>query len=170
MKTKNDISFVRVIFCLALASALVFSTGTSLCQNSQSLKFDDCKNYEDSCLLIGNKFIKNLSEQEFDKLARLFSGDVFFRALIPSCLETSDKPSEVVKTFQKWFYVEAPAKYEMLDSKTDVMVDCLHIYYKIFRTYEGVPYNVEQHLYCELGAGKIQKLSLICSGFRKVDN
>ena len=170
MKTKNEKSFVRsIVFCLAMISSLIISTGTSLCQDQKSLKFNDCKNYEDTCLFIGKMFIKNLSEKKFENLAYLFSENILFRALIPSRLVTSNKPFEAASNFKTWFYVEDPGKYEILDSTTEVMVDCLHIYYKIFRTYQGDSYNVEQHLYCDVAAGKIQKLSLICSGFRKVN-
>ncbi len=170
MKTKNENSFVRSkVFCLAMVSALIISTGTSLCQDQKSLKFNDCKNYEDTCLFIGKMFIKNLSEKKFENLAYLFSENILFRALIPSSLVTTNKPFKAASNFKTWFYVEDPGKYEILDSTTEVMVDCLHIYYKIFRTYQGDSYNVEQHLYCDVAAGKIQKLSLICSGFRKVN-
>jgi len=170
MKLKNENSFVRsIVVCLVMGTALILSTETSLCHDQKSLKFNDCKNYEDTCLYIGQMFIKNLYEKKFENLAFLFADNILFRALIPSSLVTSNKPSEAAINFQKWFYVEDPGKYEVLDSKTEVMVDCLHIYYKIFRTYKDNSYNVEQHLYCEVEAGKIQKLSLLCSGFRKVN-
>jgi len=170
MKLKNENSFVRsIVVCLVMGTSLILSTETSLCQDQKSLKFNDCKNYEDTCLYIGQMFIKDLSEKKFENLAYLFADNILFRALIPSSLVTSNKPSEAASNFQKWFYIEDPGKYEVLDSKTEVMVDCLHIYYKIFRTYNDNSYNVEQHLYCEVEAGKIQKLSLLCSGFRKVN-
>jgi len=170
MKLKNENSFVRsIVVCLVMGTSLILSTETSLCQDQKSLKFYDCKNYEDTCLYIGQMFIKDLYEKKFENLAFLFADNILFRALIPSSLVTSIKPSEAASNFQKWFYDEDPGKYEVLDSKTEVMVDCLHIYYKIFRTYKDNSYNVEQHLYCEVEAGKIQKLSLLCSGFRKVN-
>lgn len=114
-------------------------------------------------------FIKNVSEKKFEDLAYLFSDSILFRALIPSSLVTSNEPSEVASKFKYWFYAEDSGKYDILDSKTEVMVDCLHIYYKIFRTFQGNSYNVEQHLYCEVSSGKIEKLSLVCSGFRKLN-
>lgn len=170
MKTKNENSFVRsIIFCLAMVSALIISTETSLCQDQKSLKFNDCKSYEDTCLFIGKMFIKNLSEKKFENLAYLFSDNILFRALIPSSIVTSNKPSATANKLKSWFYVEEPEKYEILDSSFEVMVNCLHINYKIFITYKGDSYNVEQHLYCEVEAGKINKLSLICSGFRKLN-
>jgi hypothetical protein len=170
MKLEIEKSFIRsIVFCMAMGATLILSTGTSLCQDQKSLRFNDCKTYEDTCLFIGQVFINNLSEKKFENLAFLFSDNIEFRALIPSGLDTANKPSEATKKFKKWFYVKDPGKYEVLDSKTEVMVDCLHIYYKVFRTYKDNSYNVEQHLYCEVEAGKIQKLSLLCSGFRRVN-
>jgi hypothetical protein len=170
MKLKNEKSFIRsIVVCLVIGTTLILSTETSLCQDQRILKFNDCKNYEDTCLYIGQMFIDNQSEKKFEDLAYLFADNILFRALIPSSLVTSNKPSEAAKNFHKWFNTEDPGRYEVLDFNTEVMVDCLHIYYKIFRTYKDNSYNVEQHLYCEVEAGKIQKLSLLCSGFRKVN-
>ena len=170
MKLENENSFIRsIVFCLAVGATFILSTGTTLCQDQKSLRFNDCKTYEDTCLFIGQMFINNLSEKKFKNLALLFSDNIVFRALIPSGLDSANKPSEAASKFKKWFYVKDPGKYEVLDSKTEVMVDRLYIYYKIFRTYKGDSYNVEQQLYCEVAGGKIQKLSLLCSGFRKVN-
>lgn len=170
MKFKNENSIIRfIIVCLVMGTALFLSIETSYCQDQKSLNFNDCKNYEDTCLYIGQLFKDNLSEKKFENLADLFANNILFRALIPSSLVTSNKPSEAAKNFQKWFNTEDPERYEVLDFKAEVLVDCLHIYYKIFRTYKDNSYNVEQHLYCEVVVGKIQKLSLLCSGFRKVN-
>jgi len=170
IKLENENSIIRsIVVYLVMGTALIFSTETSLCQDQRILKINDCENYEDTCLYIGQMFIDNLSEKKFENLAYLFADNILFRALIPSSLVTSNQPSEAAKNFHKWFNTEDPERYEVLDSKTEVIVDCLHIYYKIFRTYKDNSYNVEQHLYCEVEAGKIQKLSLLCSGFRKVN-
>jgi hypothetical protein len=154
--------FCTMIIFFAVMSEISFG------QNSKSLSFSSCQNYSDSCIYIGNMFIKELTEKKFDNLADLFSENILFRALIPSSLVTSNNPHETASIIKNWFYVDDSEKYEILDSRVEVLVDCLHIYYKIFETYKGSPYNVEQHLYCEVTGGKIEKLSLLCSGFREV--
>lgn len=163
-----DMKNPKLHFFIALIAFVVLFSSKSRGQETRKLEFINCINYEDSCILIGNKFIDNLTEKKFDNLAYLFSENILFRALIPSSLRTSNNPNQAASTIKNWFYVDDSEKYEILDSKVEVLVDCLHIYYKIFETYKGTPYNVEQHLYCEVSDGKIKKLSLICSGFRKL--
>ena len=169
MKTKKENSFVRsIVFCFSMVFTLIISIGTSYCQDQNNLTFNDCKNYEDTCLFIGEMFIKNLSEQKFENLVYLFSDNIMFRALIPSSVVTLNKPDKTADKIKSWFFVKEPEKFEILDSSFDVLVNCLHVNYKVFITYKGNSYNVEQHLYCEVEAGRINKLSLICSGFRKL--
>lgn len=152
-----------------IVGAICLFNGISFCQSQIDIKFDDCKTYEDSCLQVGNIFIDDLSEKKFEELALIFSDSILFRALLPPALVTSDNSIEAADFFKKWFYVEDPEKYEVVDSKVEVLVDCLHIYYRIFTTRKGIVYKVEQHIFCEVASGKFQKLSLLCSGPRKVN-
>jgi hypothetical protein len=169
MKTTNKSLATWISICLSALFVFLFVTTENLLgQNSKRIDFGGCKNYNDSCMYLGNAYVEYLSEKKFTNLAELFSDDIFFRALIPSSLITSNDSEEVAKRINNWFYVDDSEKYEILNSKVEVLVDCLHIYYKRFETYKGTPYHVEQHLYCEVSDGKIEKLSLICSGFRKV--
>lgn len=169
MKTESKSLSIKALirFCTLILFFAVMSN-ISFGQKSNNLSFSNCQNYSDSCIYIGNVFIKDLTDKKFGNLADLFSENILFRALIPSSLVTSNNPNETASRIKNWFYVDDSEKYEILDSKVEVLVDCLHIYYKIFETYKGNPYNVEQHLYCEVSDGRIEKLSLICSGFRKV--
>jgi hypothetical protein len=156
--------FIGIV--LGILSLMVLSAGQAYCQDENKLTFIDCKNYEDSCLFIGKSFIDCLSDQNFDDLVQLFSGDIFFRALIPSSIVTLNDSYKTADKLKSWFYNEEPEKYEIVESSSKVLVDCLHINYTIFLTYKGNPYNVEQQLYCEIDGDRISKLSLICSGFR----
>jgi len=169
MNTKNENfvfrSFVR--FC-ALITFFFVMPGFSFGQDSNCISFDNCENYSDSCLVIGNAFIENLNEKKFDDLAKLFSKNILFRGLTPSSLYTSNDPIKTASRIKGWFYVDDSEKYEVIDSKVDVFIDCLHIYFRIFETYQGTAYKIEQHLYCEISDGKIEKLSLVCSGPRKI--
>ena len=133
------------------------------------ISFSHCLNYRDSCTHIGNIFINNFKKENFEDLKYLFSDTIHFRALTPPSLITLNNPTEVVNTLKKWFGVEEPDQFEVLESSSDFFVDCLYIYYRVFRTYKGNSYKVEQQLYCEVSSGKIQKISLLCSGFRKVE-
>jgi hypothetical protein len=167
MKTKSKKFLVKFSIYISTLLLLIIIPNGLLGQ--KNLTFTNCSNYKDSCIFIGDTFIKKLANKDFDNLPTLFSDNIFFRALIPASLRTSNKSTETAKTFKDWFYVDDSEQYKLLDSKVDFFVDCLHIYYRLFETYKGDSYNVEQHLYCEISSGKIQKLSLVCSGFRKLD-
>lgn len=169
MKTESKNLLVKIFvrFCTVSLFSVIMS-GVLFGQDSKKLSFNNCENYSDSCIYLGNLYIADLTKKNFDDLVYLFSDNIFFRALIPSSLVTYNNPNQVASKIKTWFYVDDSEKYEILDSKVEVLVDCLHIYYKIFETYRGTPYHVEQHLFCEVSEGKIEKLSLICSGFREV--
>ncbi len=168
MKTKNEkvIAKALVYFITTVVLLIAFS---ELSYGQRDEQFPICKNYKDSCIYIGKTFIQNLSDKNFEDLANLFSDNILFRALIPPSLVISNEPNKTANYFKSWFNVDESEQYKVVDSKIDFFVDCLHISYVIFGTDKGNPYNVEQHLYCEILSGKIYKLSLVCSGFRKVD-
>lgn len=132
------------------------------------LVFPDCSTYQDSCMYLGELFISRVADKKFEELEPLFAEKFLFRALTPGSLVTSNDPAETAGRIKNWFYVDDTEQYEVIDSHVDVLVDCLRISYRIFETYKGDPYQVEQQLYCEVSAGKIHKLSLVCSGFRKL--
>ncbi len=44
--------------------------------------------------------------------------------------------------------------------------DRLHISYRFTGVEDGEPYTVEQHLFCSVRGGKIERADLLCSGFR----
>jgi hypothetical protein len=170
MKTKNKKGFIQtMVFSLSMVGILMLSFNNSYSQSSKGTEFNECTNYEDSCIYIGNTFIKHISERNFEYLSYLFSDNILFRALNPYGLVTLNNPYETAHKFKSWFYCLTPDKCEILDSRTEVLVDCLHIYYKINKTARGKDYNIEQHLYCEVSGGKIQKLSMVCSGFREIN-
>jgi hypothetical protein len=169
MKTRDgkiDLRFKGIL--LGIVSFMILSSGAAYCQDDTNLDFKGCKNYEDSCMFIGKSFLKYLSDQNFADLVQLFSDDIFFRALIPSSIVTLNDSHNTADKLKSWFYTEEPEKYKIVESSSEVLVDCLHINYKIFLTYKGNPYNVEQQLYCEVEGDRICKLSLICSGFRSL--
>ena len=149
---------------------LMFTTVTNAQDKAgqSELTFRDCFTHADSCRYIGEVFISKMAEKKFEELEPWFAEKFLFRGLTPGSLVTSNDPAETTGIIKKWFYVDDTEQYRVIDSGVDVLVDCLYIHYRIFETYKGDPYHVEQQLYCEVMAGKIQKLSLVCSGFRKL--
>lgn len=167
MKSKN-ISSRTVCTIYTFFFLLIIGISIKTSYSQQKIQFNGCETYQDSSIFLGNLFLKKMKNKQFEEIQYLLSDRILFRALIPSSLVTSNDPVEIAKRFKNWFYVESPNKYEVIDSDVSFLVDCIHIYYKIFETYKGNPYHVEQHLYCEISSGKINKISLVCSGFRKI--
>jgi len=156
-----------------IALSLLFITNGIQAQNvhgQKNISFPNCFNYKDSCIYIGNVLIQKISDKKFEDLESIFSDTILFRALTPPRIITLNNPTEVANTLKKWFNADEPDQCKILDSKSEFFVDCLHVYYRVFKTYKGNSYKVEQQLYCEVSSGRIQKLSLVCSGFRKVIN
>ena len=169
MKTLSKRTHIHPsIFCLVIFVFQLALAENSFSQDHLQTKLMNCTTFEDSCLAIGNAFINKMKKEDFNSLQSLFSDNVFFRALIPSSLVTLNSPDKVAHQIHRWFYVDDSEEYKLIDSSVDVVIDCLHISYKIFETYQGKTYCIEQQLYCEISSGKINKLSLMCSGFRKV--
>ncbi len=147
-------SYLKTVIVLFL----LFCTYGIIAQNvheQKNISFPNCLNYKDSCIYIGNIFIQKISDKKFEDLESFFSDNILFRALTPPSIITSNNPTEVANTLKKWFYVDEPDQCKILDSKSEFFVDCLHIYYRVFRTYKGDSYKVEQQLYCEVSSGKI---------------
>jgi hypothetical protein len=151
-----------LIVLIHLAAAPVFS------QQRPDLRPDQSTTQIDSSLALGNTYIQHVSSMEYEKLADLFSGNISFKALLPSGYVTAEIPLEIVAYYDKWFVSDSNQKYEMLDSRVEMISDILHISYKINIVRGNTSYDVQQQLFCELQSGKIQKLSLLCSGPRKI--
>ena len=63
----------------------------------------------------------------------------------------------------------APAlstELDLVDTHTEEVGDRLYVSYRFHGVEEGEPYVVEQHLYCNVGDGVIERAELLCSGFR----
>ena len=163
MKTFS--SHLLIVICLSLCANGLQEQNS---HGQKSLLFTDCLDYKDSCIYLGNVFVQNLADKDFDHLAYLFSDKFLFRALIPSSIVTSNDPVKAASVIKKWFNMDESEQYRVVDSNINFFEDCLHIDYRISLTYKGTPYHIEQQLYCEVSSGEIQKLSLICSGFRRV--
>ena len=55
---------------------------------------------------------------------------------------------------------------DLVDTHTEEVGDRLYISNRFHGVEEGEPYVVEQHLYCNVGDGVIERAELLCSGFR----
>ena len=69
-----------------------------------------------------------------------------------------------VAWLRRWF--EEADLFDMQKTNVDVVVDRLHITYRIRLREEGLMYMIEQQAYCVVDDGHITDMKLLCSGFR----
>lgn len=117
----------------------------------------------DDPLEVGRNFVVALERQAWEELAATFDPAVRFRALIPHGLRSADDRAGAVGYLQKWF--GDADELILQSSEVERMRDRVHITYRI-REHEDQWYLVEQHAYCTIVDGLIQKIDLLCSGFR----
>lgn len=111
----------------------------------------------------GNLFVAALARQAWEELAACLDDPIRFRALIPSGLRTAEDRASAANYFQKWF--GDADQLVLLASDVQPMHDRLSISYR-FRAHEDQWYVVEQQSFCVVQGGHIQKMDLLCSGFR----
>jgi hypothetical protein len=121
---------------------------------------------------VGAQFVKSLAVKDREGLIELFAPSVDFRGMTPGRFWEAATPAEVVDTvlFGNWFEthddIEAITHLETGRHVDRERVDyCLRI-----RSRDDLC-MVEQRGYFDLDDnGRIAKMNLVCSGFRKVDD
>jgi hypothetical protein len=109
------------------------------------------------------RFISALQQQAWAELAGCFHEQVQFNALIPPGLRTARERGDAANYLKQWFG-DADALV-LLSSIVEAVEDRWHISYR-FRAHEDRWYVVEQHAYCTVRDGQIDRMDLLCSGFR----
>ena len=97
-------------------------------------------------------------------MAACFTPGIEFRALVPPGLRERTGAEDAAALVVGWF--ADSTELHLVESQIEEIGDRLHIAY----TFEGVenhePYVVEQHVFCVLTEGVIERAHLLCSGFR----
>ena len=117
----------------------------------------------DDQLAVGRGFVAAIERQAWAELAALFDPTVQFRALIPKDLREADDRAAAANYLQRWF--GDADQLVLVSSEVELMHDRVHITYRV-REHEDQWYLVEQQAYCTIRDGKINKMDLLCSGFR----
>ncbi len=112
---------------------------------------------------IGTRFVQTLSGRNWSALQELFQPSVKFRALVPPGLREASGGIEVSGHFRQWFG-KADA-LELIDFAVEPVADRLRIAYRL-RLHEDRWYKVEQQTFCVVAEDRIEKMDLLCSGFR----
>ncbi len=112
-------------------------------------------------------FLTALLERNFAKLEQTLSANVRFRALVPPGFREREGAASARELIQSWF-----GDVDIFDVQfvtVEAICDCVHAGYRMRLRENGAWYLCEQHLYAQTGAGHIDSLDLICSGFRRAN-
>jgi len=111
-------------------------------------------------------FVERLAARDFVGLAACLDPDVRLRAIIPPGPEEHHGRAAVVGRFGDWF--ADAVGYELVEHRIEPFADRWLATYRIALDEGDGPRRVEQHLFCDLGAELIERIDLLCSGFRPV--
>ena len=115
---------------------------------------------------LGARLVAGIAAQDAATIASCFAEDVEFRALTPNGLRERSGAAETAGLVAAWF--GDSTELDLVESHADEVGDRVHISYRFAGVEEGEPYVVEQQLYCVVnGSGKIERVDLLCSGFRR---
>jgi hypothetical protein len=115
---------------------------------------------------IAERFVDALTKQAWSDMSACFHENVRFNALIPPGLRTATDRAGATNYLKQWF--GDADQLELVSSNVEMVEDRLHISYR-FRAHEDRWYLVEQHVYCTVDDGQIDRLDLLCSGFRPLE-
>ena len=113
---------------------------------------------------IFERLVAGIASQDEAAIAACFTEEAHFRALTPPGLRERTGASETAALIAAWF--GDSTELDLLDMRADVVGDRSHISFRLAGVEEGESYIVEQHLYCKVKDGKIERADLLCSGFR----
>ncbi len=116
---------------------------------------------------VGIRFVEAVAAQDASAIAACFTRDVAFQALIPPGLRERTGAEEAAALVAGWF--ADSTELHLVESRTEDVGDRLHVTYRFEGVEDDAPYVVEQHLFCVLSDGVIERAHLLCSGFRPRD-
>jgi tRNA 2-thiouridine synthesizing protein A len=113
---------------------------------------------------LGEEWIRALIEKNFRRLAGLCHPDVRSRLMTPKRFDSFENATGLTQKVEEWFgecysIEKEGACVTMVGKK-------LAIFYRLRFEENGMPHTAEQQLYCSLRDGRIDQLSLLCSGFQ----
>src|SRR5512143_711402 len=116
--------------------------------------------------LLGEEWIRIVTEGRLDRLAGFCNPDVASRLLLPKRIVTLDRVEDLVARYDDWF--GACTDFQVEGSRVERVGPRLGIFYRFLLRKDGDWHRIEQQLYCTLQDGRVQRLDLLCSGFQIV--
>ncbi len=113
---------------------------------------------------LSERLVAGIAAQNEAAIAACLTDDVQFRALVPPGLRERNGAAEASALIAAWF--GDSTTLDLAQTQVATVGDRLHISYRFTGVEDGEPYTVEQHLFCSVRGGKIERADLLCSGFR----
>ena len=106
-----------------------------------------------------------VAERDHDRLGKHLTDDVRLRALLPTGPVEVHGRAEALARFDDWFGDHA---IELQDAEGELVGDRLLVHYRLGFSFVEGPHVMTQTWVASVGAdGRIFRIDLLCSGFRK---
>ena len=116
--------------------------------------------------IAGRAFLEALTSRDFEGVVASLDPDIRFRGLLPGGLRELSGAAAVTDQLRSWF--QKPDAFEVEGSGAEDVADRLRISYR-FRLHDEQGWTViEQQAFCDAVDGRIERIDLVCSGFRPV--
>ena len=113
---------------------------------------------------IGTRLVQAIVARDEAALAACFAPEAELRALVPRGLRERSGAAEAAALFTGWW--ADVTEVRLVASETEEVSDRLRVAYTVDLVEDGRPYVVQQQLYCKVADGVIERMDLVCSGFR----
>jgi hypothetical protein len=113
---------------------------------------------------LSEQLVAGIAAQDETAIADCFSEGAEFRALSPPGLRERSGSADAAALIAAWF--GDATVLDLVETQTAEIGDRLHISYRFSGVEDGDSFIVEQHLFCVVRGGKIERADLLCSGFR----
>ncbi len=119
---------------------------------------------------VAGSFLEALAAHDFDRLAAALDDAASLSALLPRGFREWHGPGEIRAVFELWF--GGLSEFEVVDASVGQVGSRLQLRWRV--QVRGGRFGddamvVEQHVYADAApSGRIQRMSLLCSGFCKL--
>jgi hypothetical protein len=124
----------------------------------------------DERLAVGGRFAKLLAAQQWSELGTLLDADIVFKGMTPRRFWEAHTSDEVVAdVLQQWFD-ETDHIEELLSVFAGHVADRQWVRYRLRVRNDHGRHLVDHHGYYDVAGGRIRRLHLMCSGFRRIED
>jgi TusA-related sulfurtransferase len=115
---------------------------------------------------VGEEWIRAIIEKDFQRVSEICQPDVVSRLMTPKLMTSLENVSAITQKVEGWYHDCDSIQKEQ--ARVAQVGEKLAIFYRLRLEKNGVLSTIEQQLYCSLREGRIDTLSLLCSGFQHV--